>query len=51
MCWLVLWGNVVVDGWARAGMLGGSSILDSATPVRQPIERLVRTFLEYLHTC
>ncbi|KAG1815089.1 uncharacterized protein BJ212DRAFT_254497 [Suillus subaureus] len=51
MCWLVLWGNMIVDGWARAGMLGGSSILDSATPVRQPIERLVRTFDEYLHAC
>ncbi|KAG1887648.1 hypothetical protein F4604DRAFT_1645520 [Suillus subluteus] len=51
MCWLVLWGNMMVDGWARAGMLGGSSILDSATPVRQPIERLVRTFDEYLHAC
>jgi hypothetical protein len=49
MCWLVLWGNVLVDGWARAGMLGGSSVLDSATPVRQPIERLVKTFDEYLH--
>ncbi|KAG2340937.1 hypothetical protein BDR05DRAFT_966180 [Suillus weaverae] len=49
MCWLVLWGNVMVDGWARAGMFGGSSILDSATPVKQPIERLVRTFDEYLH--
>ncbi|KAG2058209.1 hypothetical protein BDR06DRAFT_950634 [Suillus hirtellus] len=50
MTWLVLWGNVMVDGWARAGMLGGSSVLDSATPVRQPIERLVRMFDEYLHT-
>ncbi|KAG2127900.1 uncharacterized protein EDB93DRAFT_196437 [Suillus bovinus] len=49
MCWLMLWGNVMVDGWARAGMLGGSSVLDSATPVRQPIERLVRLFDEYLH--
>ncbi|KAG0707884.1 membrane bound O-acyl transferase family-domain-containing protein [Suillus ampliporus] len=50
MFWLVLWGNVMVDGWARAGMLGGSSLLDSATPVRQPIERLVRMFDEYLRT-
>ncbi|KAG2071477.1 hypothetical protein BDR04DRAFT_1098255 [Suillus decipiens] len=49
MCWLMLWGNVMVDGWARAGMLGGSSLLDSATPVRQPIERLVRMFDRYLH--
>ncbi|KAG0707885.1 hypothetical protein DFH29DRAFT_893961 [Suillus ampliporus] len=38
MGWLVLWGNVMADGWTRAGMLGG-----------QPIERLVRTFDEYLH--
>ncbi|KAG1887647.1 hypothetical protein F4604DRAFT_1570826 [Suillus subluteus] len=49
MCWMVLWGNVMVDGWARAGMFGGSSILDSIMPLRQPIERLVRTFDEYLH--
>ncbi|KAG1849682.1 hypothetical protein DFJ58DRAFT_450088 [Suillus subalutaceus] len=49
MCWMVLWGNVMVDGWARAGMFGGSTILDSTMPLRQPIERLVRTFDEYLH--
>ncbi|KAG1887637.1 hypothetical protein F4604DRAFT_1645516 [Suillus subluteus] len=49
MCWMVLWGNVMVDGWARAGMFGGSSILDGMMPLRQPIERLVRTFDEYLH--
>lgn len=49
MSWLVLWGNVMIDGWARAGMLGGSSVLDSATPVRQPIGRLVRMFDGYLH--
>ncbi|KAG1795366.1 uncharacterized protein HD556DRAFT_384502 [Suillus plorans] len=49
MCWLVLWGNVMVDGCARTGTLGGSNVFDSATPVRQPIERLVRTFDEYLH--
>ncbi|KAG2367224.1 hypothetical protein BDR07DRAFT_1394044, partial [Suillus spraguei] len=51
MCWLVLWGNMIVDGWARTGVLGGSTILDSVTPVRQPIERLVRMFDEYLHAC
>ncbi|KAG1859128.1 hypothetical protein C8R48DRAFT_714675 [Suillus tomentosus] len=49
MCWMVLWGNVLVDGWARTGLLGSSSAFDRATPVRQPIERLVRTFDEYLH--
>ncbi|KAG1795528.1 hypothetical protein EV424DRAFT_612501 [Suillus variegatus] len=49
MCWMVLWGNVMVDGWARAGLLGSPSVMDSATPIRQPIERLVSTFDEYLH--
>jgi hypothetical protein len=49
MSWMVLWGNVMVDGWARAGMLGGSSFLDSATPVREPIGVLIRMFDEYLH--
>ncbi|KAG1906348.1 uncharacterized protein F5891DRAFT_1182596 [Suillus fuscotomentosus] len=46
MCWMLLWGNVMVDGWAKAGMLGSLSILDSATPIRQLIEWL---FDEYLH--
>ncbi|KAG1836675.1 hypothetical protein C8R48DRAFT_757941 [Suillus tomentosus] len=36
MCWMLLWGNVTVDG---------PSVLDSATPIRQLIERL---FDEYL---
>ncbi|KAG2058210.1 hypothetical protein BDR06DRAFT_950635 [Suillus hirtellus] len=49
MCWVLLWGNVMVDGWARAGLLGSPNVLDSATPIRQPIERLVKTFDEYLH--
>ncbi|KAG1795385.1 uncharacterized protein HD556DRAFT_1307545 [Suillus plorans] len=40
MCWMLLWGNVLVDGWARAGMLGSPSVVDGATPIRQPIERL-----------
>jgi hypothetical protein len=49
MFWMILWGNVLVDGWARAGMLGVSSVLDSVASVRQPIEQLVRAFDEYLH--
>ena len=49
MSWMMLWGNVMIDGWARAGMFGGSRFLDSAPPVRQPIEWLVRMFDGYLH--
>jgi len=51
MSWLVLWGNLLVDGWARAGMLGGLSILDGATSMRRPVEWLARAFDEYLHAC
>ncbi|KAG2359152.1 hypothetical protein BDR07DRAFT_1472894 [Suillus spraguei] len=49
MCWLMLWGNMIVDGSARAGMLGGSSVFDSATSAIQPIKRLVRMFEGYLY--
>ncbi|KAG1849683.1 hypothetical protein DFJ58DRAFT_716901 [Suillus subalutaceus] len=41
MCWMVLWGNVMVDGWARAGMFGGSTILDNTFLVAFAI-RLIR---------
>ncbi|KAG1840840.1 hypothetical protein DFJ58DRAFT_809806 [Suillus subalutaceus] len=51
MCWMGLWGNVMVDGCTRAGMYGGSSILGSAMPLRRSIEQLVRAFDDYLHAC
>lgn len=51
MCWMALWGNVMVDGCTRAGLFGGSSILDNAMPLRRSIEQLVRAFDEYLHAC
>ncbi|KAG8218009.1 hypothetical protein J3R82DRAFT_6201 [Butyriboletus roseoflavus] len=32
MSWLLLWGNVMIEGFARAGMFGCSSSIDSALP-------------------
>ncbi|KAH7889166.1 hypothetical protein F5I97DRAFT_1923733 [Phlebopus sp. FC_14] len=40
MAWLVLWGNVMIDGWARAGILGCSSFIDSASPVQNLVRHL-----------
>ncbi|KAF8836145.1 hypothetical protein BDN67DRAFT_974581 [Paxillus ammoniavirescens] len=50
MGWVNLWGALMVDGWARAGMFGCSSFVDSATPVRALVERTVMDFDVWLHT-
>ena len=50
MTWLLLWGNVIIEGFARAGMFGCSSPIDSASPVRALVERLVMDFDVWLHT-
>ena len=48
MAWLLLWGNVMVEGFARAGMFGSASVLDGPWPVR--ISQLVVDFDDWLHT-
>ncbi|KAF9230755.1 hypothetical protein BU15DRAFT_91051 [Melanogaster broomeanus] len=50
MTWLILWGNFLVDAWARGGLIGCSSIIDSVTPVRVSVERWVMAFDAWLHT-
>ncbi|KIK92097.1 hypothetical protein PAXRUDRAFT_148075 [Paxillus rubicundulus Ve08.2h10] len=50
MAWLLLWGNLMTDGWARSGMFGFPSFVDRATPVRALVERLVMAFDAWLHT-
>ncbi|KAH0826892.1 hypothetical protein J3R83DRAFT_4438 [Lanmaoa asiatica] len=40
MTWLLLWGSVMVEGFARSGMFGCSSFIDSALPVRVLVEQL-----------
>ncbi|KAF9242075.1 hypothetical protein BU15DRAFT_73006 [Melanogaster broomeanus] len=50
MSWLILWGNFIVDAWARRGVFGCSSTVDSVTPVRVVVERSVMAFDAWLHT-
>ncbi|KAF8447202.1 hypothetical protein L210DRAFT_3440470 [Boletus edulis BED1] len=32
MAWLTLWGSVIIEGFARAGLLGGTGFVDSMLP-------------------
>ncbi|KAF8551998.1 hypothetical protein OG21DRAFT_1416889 [Imleria badia] len=49
MTWLLLWGNVIVEGFARAGLFGCASFIDSSLPVRIPVEHLVIGFNVWLY--
>jgi len=48
MAWLLLWGNAMVEGFARAGMFSCASVLDGLLPAR--ISQLVVDFDVWLHT-
>ncbi|KAF8838767.1 hypothetical protein BDN67DRAFT_997542 [Paxillus ammoniavirescens] len=48
--WVNLWITLMVDGFARGGMFGCSSYLDSVTPARALVERTVMAFDAWLHT-
>ena len=50
MMWLLLWGNVIVDGFARAGMFAQSTDIDTPTPLGMSVDKLVRDFDSWLHT-
>ena len=50
MAWLLVWGSLIVDGFARGGMFASSSMLDSASPARAVVERYVSAFDKWLHT-
>jgi hypothetical protein len=52
MAWLLLWGNLMTDGWARTGFFGSSGVADGVTPVmvRALVERVVMVFDAWLHT-
>lgn len=50
MTWLLVWGNVIVEGFARGGMFVCSSFVDSSSPLRAPVERLMIGFDAWLHT-
>ena len=49
MAWLLLLGNVMVEGCAKAGGLGNSSLIDRVLLVREVVERSVTDFDVWLH--
>ena len=50
MSWLLLWGNVIIEGLARGGMFGCTTAIDTGSPLRGSVERLTRDFDLWLHT-
>ncbi|KAF8836142.1 hypothetical protein BDN67DRAFT_974572 [Paxillus ammoniavirescens] len=50
MAWVNFWGTLMVDGWARAGLFGFASLVDSATPVGALVKHSVMRFDAWLHT-
>ena len=50
MSWLLLWGNVIVEGFARGGMFSCMSAIDTGSPWRASVERLAIDFDVWLHT-
>ena len=49
MVWLLLLGNLIIDGFARAGMFGRLNFIESVVPRRDVVERLVARFDSWLH--
>ncbi|KAF8135102.1 hypothetical protein EV363DRAFT_1322500 [Boletus edulis] len=49
MAWLLVWGTVISEGFARASM-DRSTLVDAIPPVRIWIERLMTDFDDWLHT-
>ena len=50
MAWLLLWGNMIVDAYARAGAFGHFNFFASVVPGQATMERLVANFDTWLHT-
>lgn len=49
MGWNLLWGNVIIEGYTRAGLFRSLTFIDSVTPVRVLVEYLVTEFDSLLH--
>jgi len=49
MTWLVLWGSVLMDGFARAGLFRVETFIDGVLPLRALVERPVAAFDTWLH--
>ncbi|KAG8212916.1 hypothetical protein J3R82DRAFT_11271 [Butyriboletus roseoflavus] len=49
MSWILLWGNVIIDGFVRVGLFRARSFIDDVPPLRTLVERLVMDFDTWLH--
>ncbi|KAF8552907.1 hypothetical protein OG21DRAFT_1498073 [Imleria badia] len=47
--WMLLWGNVIIDGYMRAGKFGFPTWVDLVPPLRTLVEYLVTEFDTLLH--
>jgi len=50
MSWLLLWGNMIIEGLARGGMFGCTTAIDTGSPLRAPVERLAIDLDVWLHS-
>ncbi|KIN99567.1 hypothetical protein M404DRAFT_155017 [Pisolithus tinctorius Marx 270] len=51
MAWLLVWGNVMVDGFGRAGMFASSNVFDTASPAKVIVYHYVTAFDRWLREC
>ncbi|KAI6139049.1 hypothetical protein BKA82DRAFT_4229409 [Pisolithus tinctorius] len=49
--WLLVWGNVMVDGLARAGMFASAGAFGTAAPARGIVEHYATAFDRWLRAC
>ena len=49
MSWILLWANVLVEGFVKAGLFGFSTFLDLAPPLRMSVEYLATEIDNLLH--
>ena len=49
MGWLILWGNVIFEGFARASSQDRLSVIDEIPPLRELVEYLMLSFDGWLH--
>ncbi|KAI5980735.1 hypothetical protein EDD15DRAFT_2392726 [Pisolithus albus] len=50
MAWLLVWGNIMVDGFGRAGMFASANVFDTASPAKGIVEPFVAAFDGWLRT-
>ncbi|KAI6138130.1 hypothetical protein BKA82DRAFT_4250756 [Pisolithus tinctorius] len=51
MAWLLVWGSIMMDGFARAGLLASTTLLDTACPVKGIVEYYVTVLDRWLREC